>query len=135
MENQTTLDFSRSFPLRTGLILMCVLVSGLWSLTFPARAERKKADARQTVQDYQTILAEYGARLQDFSLAYEKAKGDEERQKIFETKYPRQEKFAALFLKFVEANPDHGEALDALVWILANAGRSEETSKALPIVS
>src|SRR5262245_13844653 len=135
MENQRPIDFS-AFPGRVGFTLACLLLLGLFAPgAVPVRAAEKAADAGKKVRDYQALLTEYNTRMQDFSRVYQAAKSDEERQKLFETKYPSQEKFAALFLEFVEANPNHSEALDALVWILSNAGHSQEASKALSIVS
>jgi hypothetical protein len=58
---------------------------------------------------------------QAFQKAYAEAKTNEERQKIFQEKYPQPEKYAPKFLALAENNPKDPAAVDALLWVVTHS--------------
>jgi hypothetical protein len=82
-----------------------------------------KPDKPATPQEqYRALVKEYQDQLEGFSKAYQAAKTQEERNKIFQEKYPQPDKFAPKFLALAEKNPKDPAAVEALVWVVNNTG-------------
>lgn len=79
---------------------------------------------------FKALEGEYTKAMQAFMAAYSKAK-PEERQKLFEEKYPQPEDFAERFMEFAEQHPDAPEAVDALVWVVNRVRTGDMPMKAL----
>jgi hypothetical protein len=114
-----------------GLLSACLGVP-LGAQEAPPGSGGAKQDAQQK---YQALVQEYQNAMQSFSEAYSKAKTDEERSKIAQEKYPYPQKYAARFLAIAEPDPKSPAAVDPLVWVLQNVGRSAEGSKAAQILA
>lgn len=114
-------------PLTAGLAVLA-LAGGL------ARAAPDDPPASQgqtPKEQYQSVLDEYQKAQGAFSQAYSEAKTDEDRNKVFQEKYPDPSKFAARFLAIAEANPDDPAAVDALVWTLQLGSQAQSGVKAI----
>ena len=118
-------------------VLALACTPALWALDAPPEAKVKQtpkpqhsaamtlsdvgqmARARQTPkQQYQAVLDEYQKAMQSFSQAYSKAKTQEERNKLFQEKYPDRGKYSERFLAIAEKHIDDPAGIDALVWAL-----------------
>jgi len=96
------------YRLLTGALALLVCAPALLGLDTPA-------------EEYKAILAEYKQAQDAYRVAAKDAKTNEERQKVFEEKYPKPEKFAERFLQLAEKNPKDPAAVDALVWVVNNS--------------
>src|SRR5207249_1276487 len=87
-----------------------------------------------TTQSVKGIIAEYEAQMQEFSKAYQSAKTPEERQKLFNDKYPDPDKFAPRLLKLASASPKTPDARDAGKWVVNSAREAGSIEPALDIL-
>jgi hypothetical protein len=88
----------------------------------PPKEPPKKAEApKSPAEQYQALVKEFQGAQQEFFKEYQAAKTQEERQKLYQEKYPRPDKFADRFLKLAEDHPKDPAAVDALVWVCTNA--------------
>jgi len=96
-----------------------------------ATAPAATGDADQQVS---AIIAKYDRAMQDFSAAYRTASADE-RQKLFETKYPKTPDYSKQLLAVAKANPHTPAAMKAIGWVLSRdndpRGASGEAMKLL----
>ena len=79
---------------------------------------------------FKALDEEYTKAMRAFMAEYSKAK-PEERQKLFEEKYPQPEDFAARFMEFADQHPGVPEAVDALVWVVNRVRTGDMPRKAL----
>jgi hypothetical protein len=116
----------------------------LWALTLlvlgpPLGARETPKDEpdkdKTPAQQYQALLKEYNTAQTDFMKAYQAAKTNEERQKVFQEKYPQADKFAGRFLKLAEEHPKDPAALDALVWVVTRAPFGPDGTKAFDLLA
>ncbi len=77
--------------------------------------EKPKTPAEQV----KALEREYKESMDSFMKAYRAAK-PEERQKLFQEKYPQPAKFAQRFFKIAEDNPKDPGAVAALAWVIGN---------------
>jgi stage V sporulation protein SpoVS len=99
-------------------------------LALPALgADDKPKDKPPTPEEqYQALLKEEADAMTAFREAYEKAQTQEEKDKVFEEKYPKPEKLAPKFLELAQKNPEDPIAVDALIWVVNNgSGRPADT--------
>lgn len=82
-------------------------------------------------QRYEALFQEQQKAMQGFMQEYQKAKTQEERNTLFQSKYPDPAKFAGRFFAIAESAPDDPAAVDALIWVAQNASNSPEADKAL----
>jgi hypothetical protein len=92
---------------------------GLLVLLPPLQA-LDKSEKQTPVHRYQALVKEYDTAQKEFQKAAKEAKTPQERNKVFQEKYPNPEKYAASFLELAEKNPKDPAAVDALVWIVTN---------------
>src|SRR5689334_7600232 len=104
-------------------------------LALPAWGDDKPKDKPLTPQEqYQALVKEQDDAMKAFQETLQKAKTDEERNKVFEEKYPRPDKAAPKFLELAEKNRKDPVAVDALVWVVTNdrsGGKDSPRAKAL----
>jgi hypothetical protein len=110
-------------------------------LAVPALADKDQPRNKPTTpaEQYKALLKEYQDAQEAFQKAYEAAKTDAEREKVFEDKYPQPEKFTPRFLELAEKNPRDAVAVDALVWVVTNsfgrtAGKDSPQARALALL-
>jgi acyl-CoA reductase-like NAD-dependent aldehyde dehydrogenase len=85
----------------------------------PLQADDKPKDKPSTPQEqYKTLVAEWQNAMKEYRQAMSKAKTQEERQKVFQEKYPQPDKFAPRFLELAEKNPKDPAGVDALIWVV-----------------
>lgn len=90
----------------------------------------KEGAAKQTPeQQFQALQEAYRKQFNDFIQEYRKAK-PEERQKIFNEKYPKPQEYAKKFMKLAEEHPTSPAAVDALIWVATVTGYTAEGMKA-----
>jgi len=98
----------------------------------PAAVAPSDGDAQQQVD---AIVAKYDKAMQDFSTAYSSAKTPEERNKLFESKYPKTADYSKQLLTIAKANPHTPAAMKAIGWVLSRdnnpKGASGEAMKLL----
>jgi AhpC/TSA family len=104
----------------------------LLAVTTAGWAEDKPKSPPSTPKEkYEALLKEYQTAQDAFFKAYQAAQTDAEKQKIFEAKYPKQEKYVGKFLELAKKNPKEAFAVDALVWVMNNSmGASKEKKNA-----
>jgi hypothetical protein len=102
-----------------------------------ADKDKDKQKAATPAEQFKSLVHEYNDAQRAFFKAYGEAKTAEEKQKVFQEKYPRAEKFAPRFLELAEKNPKDPAAVDALVWVASNVrqrGANSPRAKALEIL-
>src|SRR5262249_10344765 len=72
--------------------------------------------------------------------AYQKAETDEEKEKVFQGKYPQPGKLAPKFLELAEKYPKDPVAFDALAWVVSNVsgtagGKEGPRAKAVALLA
>jgi hypothetical protein len=97
------------------LTLVCISARGA-----PDDAKKtSEAQAKETPKArFQAVLDEYQKAQQEFMQAYSKAKTDEERNKLYNEKYPKPNEYADRFMAIADAAPEDPAAVDALVWCI-----------------
>ncbi len=83
-------------------------------------------DAPSVKDQIAAIQKEYQDAMEAFGKAYQKAGSDEERQKLFETSYPKPESYAPRLMNVVMENEDDPAVVDALSWIVQNVRQGRE---------
>lgn len=91
---------------------------GLLAL-LPALQAQDKAEKKPPAEQYQALVKEFDTAQKDFQKAIREAKTPKDKQKVFQEKYPRPDKFAERFLELAEKNPKDPAAIDALGWIVS----------------
>jgi len=71
-------------------------------------------------QQFKQISAEFDAAMKAFSAEYGKAKTQEERNKLYPSKYPKAEEYANRMLPLAKADPKSPLARDVYVWIASH---------------
>ena len=115
----------------TGLAVL-LLAPGLRAADDPP--QKPKEEPSTPAERYQAVLQEYQKARQDFDAAYGAAETDEQRQKLYEQRYPNPQPYAHRFLKIAEESPKDPAAVDALVWICTNTIGGPAHDKALGIL-
>src|SRR5262249_53716704 len=110
---------------------MSRIVGGILVLALgvPALAAEEKAKAKPAspAEQYQALLREYQNAQQVFFKEYQAAKTMEEKQKLFQEKYPEPAKYAPKFLELAEKHPKDRAAFDSLAWVANNINLSAAT--------
>lgn len=119
--------------------IVCRIVANLLVLllAMPALAsqDKTKNEPMTPAEQYMALLKEHSDAMRAFQMAYQKAKTQEERNKVFEEKYPKPDKLAPKMLDLAEKNPKDPVAVDALVWVVTNSNRSgKDSPKARAVV-
>jgi len=95
--------------------------------TPPAQKESSKT-ADSAKDEFAAIQKEWQTQQMAFRKKYEETKSQEDKQKLFQTDYPKAGALAERCLALAEKWPDAPEAVDALFWALVN-DQSDTTSK------
>jgi hypothetical protein len=95
--------------LLTGALAVLVCAPVLLALDAPA-------------EEYRAILKEYIDAQNAYRTALKDAKTAEEKRKVAEEMFPRPDKFAERLLQLAAKHPKDPAAVDALVWVVNNAG-------------
>jgi hypothetical protein len=109
-------------------------------LALPALAAADKPKDQPTPEEqYKALLKEQQDAMRAFSEAYSQAKTQEEKNKVFNEKYPQPDKLAPKFLALAEKHAKDPVAVDALVWVVTNSsgrpgGTDSPRAKALTIL-
>jgi hypothetical protein len=114
-----------------GTIVLCLVIPELWA---QEKSKEKVAEPATAKQKFDALSKEYQDGVGDFQKSYQAAKTAEERQKAIQ-RLPKREAFATRMLKLAEDHPTDAAAVDALVWIVINAGYTSEGTKALEIIA
>lgn len=85
-------------------------------------------------EEYQSLVKEYDAAMQEFYKVYGEAKTEEAKAKAYE-KCPRNESYTGRFLALAEKHPKEPLALDALQWVILHTQHGPEFEKALKIIA
>lgn len=99
-----------------------LLTAGLVALAIvgmPARGapdDPPQSKEKSPKEQFQSVLDEYQKAQTAFTKEYSQAKTAEERQKLFQEKYPNPLKYAERFLEIASKYPDDPAGVDALVW-------------------
>jgi hypothetical protein len=86
----------------------------------PALQAGDKPEKQTPAQQYQALVKEFRKATEEYPKALANAKTREEKQKVFQEKFPWPDKFAPRFLELAEKNPKNPAAVDALVWIVTH---------------
>jgi hypothetical protein len=114
-----------------GTIVLFLVVPRLWA---QEKDKEKLPESTTAKQQYDALAKEYQNAVEDFQKSYQAAKTAEERQKAAQ-QLPKREVFATRMLKVAEDHPKDAAAVDALIWIVINAGYTSEGTKALEIIA
>jgi AhpC/TSA family len=107
-----------------GVLLLLLAMPPLWA------ADKPKDKPLSPKEQYQALLKEQSDAMKAFSDAYRQAKTDEEKNKIFQEKYPQAAQAAPKFLELAEKNAKDPVAIDALVWVMNNGSRGKDPVRA-----
>jgi hypothetical protein len=120
---------------RTGIGLLTLLL--LWPAARAADDPKDKPDKKPATptEEYQALVKEYQNKEAAFYKAYGEAKTDEEREKVFNEKYPKAQDFAKRFLKLAEDNAKEPVGFDAADWLVQNVRVGPEMNKALELLA
>jgi hypothetical protein len=118
------------------------MVGGLLALLLALpmlAAEEKPKDKPQTPEEqYKALLKEYADEMKAFQDAYSAAKTQEDKNKVFQEKYPKPDKLAPKFVELADKNPKEPVALDALTWVVNNnrggGGKDSPQTKAVALL-
>jgi hypothetical protein len=108
-----------------GLMLFAGAPPGLAQTTSSSNTATAPADSAE--QQVDAVIAGYQQAIEDFSHAYQSAKTDQERQKLFDTKYPTESKYFPKLMAIARAHPKTEAASKALQWVIEQSGRSAPT--------
>src|SRR5258707_1005116 len=86
-----------------------------------AAADPPRPADKTPAEEYQALAKNFDDAQREFSKAYQEAKTDEEREKVFKEKYPQPDAYAGDFLVLAEKHPKDPAAVDALVWVATQA--------------
>jgi hypothetical protein len=108
-------------------------------LVLPALGYQEKSKDKPATpeQQYQALLKEQNDAMNAYRKAYQEAKTQEEKNKVFAEKYPKPEKAAPKFLELAEKNPKDPAAVDALTWVVTGTrqgGKDSLRAKAIAIL-
>jgi hypothetical protein len=113
-----------------GPLVLLALGPALRALDEP----RKPPTAAEQVR---ALEREFREQQEAFQKAFREAKTQEEKQNVFQEKYPQPAELAPRFLDLAEKHPKDPAAVDALVWVVRNAFNNSKNSpygKALQIL-
>jgi hypothetical protein len=118
-----------------GLMLFAGAPPGVAQTTSSSNTATAPADSAE--QQVDAVIAGYQQAIEDFSHAYQSAKTDQERQKLFQSKYPDASKYSPRLLAIAKSHPRTLAALKALQWVMNEGGRStpNQSSEALAVVT
>ena len=108
--------------------LWLALLVGL-AVSVAAQAREQPKDKSPPAEQYKALAKEYDDAQQAFFKAYQEAKTEEERDKLYKEKYPDAAKFAARFMELAEKNPKDPAAIDALVWVVTHVSASKDSPR------
>src|SRR6266853_2270795 len=114
MARQTSIRRQRCSGMIELLISALLLLGPVTAPTAQAPANTGNQPSTPT-EEYQALAKEHQAASEEFSNAYQRAKTDEEREKV-SAKYPQPDKYAPRFLALARKNPKDPAAIDALDW-------------------
>lgn len=98
--------------------------------TAPAPAAPAPAEADVTPEDrLEALQKSYADAMAAFSKKYEAAKDDAERNKLFESDYPKPADYAPKFLALADSAKGTKAALQAYVWVLRNSRNDAAAAK------
>lgn len=122
----------RCFPQWAGTIVLLAAAVVARADDPKAKAPPQKEETPKTAaEQYQALVKEFTAARDDYMKAARDAKTPEERQKIFEEKYPKPQDYAKKFMAIAEKYPHDPVAVDALVWVTGNAPNGPEAKVAI----
>src|SRR5262249_6759399 len=115
---------------RIGIGLLTLLL--LWPAARAADDPKDKPDKKPAAptEGYQALVKEYQDKEAAFYKAYGEAKTDEEREKVFNEKYPKAQDYAKRFLKLAEDNAREPVGFDAAQWLVQNVSVGPEMNSA-----
>ena len=113
-----------------------VHVSDWQRLTPALRAQSvdQPPDLKTTRGRYQALLEEYKTAFRAFDQARGSAKTAEDRQRVFQEKYPQPRLYIARFLAIAESAPTEAAAADALIWVVQRGFDGPEYDRAIDLL-
>jgi len=128
-----------------GLLAALLALPAAWADDPPKAKDKDKEalkddSALSPKERYAALVKEYRAKQQELRTAYQKAKDDEEKQKIVKDFDGLGGQFADRFARLVEDDPKGPAGTEALFWILQNvrdnaAARDKATEKVKALVA
>jgi hypothetical protein len=101
-----------------------------------SRPASKPAPAPGTpAAEVAAVLKEFDAAEEAFDKLYQAAKTKEEKEKLFEEKYPKAEQWSPKLLEIATAHPKDPAALEALQWVVQRDGDSDRGGQALEVLA
>lgn len=82
-------------------------------------------------QQFEALTKKYDDAMRAFSAKYGEAKTDEERQKVFESAYPKADEYAKPIMELARANPKDDVTFEALVWVVQHVRGGADHDAAL----
>jgi hypothetical protein len=117
-----------------GVLVLLLALPVLWAEDKP----KDKGKPATPAEQYKALLKEHQDAMKAFQDAFKDAKTQEEKQKVFQDKYPKTDKLAPKFVELAEKNPKDPVAIDALVWVMNNSfsplGTDPTRAKALDLL-
>ncbi len=82
----------------------------------------------------QAIIDEYDSKMNAFYVAYQAAKGEEARDKLYAEAYPSSKPYAKRLSAIVKQAPEAPAALNAILWILGNADLPDQRAEFMNVL-
>jgi hypothetical protein len=133
MERQTSIRRQRSSGMIELLISALLLLGPVAAPTAQAPANAGNHPSTPA-GEYQALVKEHQAAMEEFGNAYQRAKTDADREKVA-AKYPQPDKYAPRFLALARKNPKDPAAIDALVWVAVNSRSGAEFDEAMKLLT
>jgi len=121
--------------MRRAVLTLAPLLFGLAAAWGAQDKQDPPKPATPAAEAYQALVAEVNKLQTEYVTAIRAATTNEERQKVFQEKYPNPQKYAARFFEIAEKHPKDPAAVDCLVWIVQRAPQGQEGTKALELLS
>lgn len=105
------------------LCLLCAVPAGADDQTKPKPEAAAQSDTpKKPADEIKALIKQHADAMQAFEKAFREAKTQEERNKVFQEKYPQPNKIDGRLLEVARKHLKDPAAVDALVWIVVNSG-------------
>jgi hypothetical protein len=121
---------------RIGIALVAVLAlgPGLWADGPPKEKAKEAPKPATPAEQYRALTERFTKAQQEFFTEYQKAKTEEERNKLFQEKYPQPATYAGKMMAIAEKYPKDPAAVDALVWVVTSVRQGPQVDKAMELL-
>jgi hypothetical protein len=115
-------------------IALAAVATTLAAAAWPVAAQDETAVEETAAERLAALQAEYEKAQEEYRELYRKAESDEEKQRLYEERYPHASLYAPRFLALAKEFPKDESAVKALGWVLRYGRGEEELNPALDLL-